>query len=412
MSDEPSAIEIFALFTTCETAAEVLALKLASPLYVAVMEWVATDSDEVASVATPPESVLVASAVPPSKKVTVPVGVPTPDVVVAVKVTEVPNVDGFNDEPNAIVTFALFTTCDIAAEVDALKLVSPLYIAVMEWVATDSDEVASVATPLVMVLVAIDTPPSLKVTVPDGVPTPDVVVAVKVTEVPNVDGFNEEPSAMATFALLTVCDNAAEVLALKLVSPLYTAVMEWVVTDNDEVAKVATPPVIVLVASVVPPSLKVTVPVGVPAPEVVVAVKVTDCPKFDGFNDEPSAIATFALLTVNVCAVDVPPPGVGLNAVILNVPTVVRSDAGMVACKVVALSTVVTRSLPLNCNTVLPVMKFVPVAYIVNPDPLTVADVGEMLVNVGVGYFAVNVGCEAILVSAPESSNRDVVVAV
>ena len=90
--------------------------------------------------------------------------------------------------------------------------------------------------------------------------------------------MSDEPSAIEIFALFTTCETAAEVLALKLVSPLYTAVMEWVVTDNDEVAKVATPPVIVLVASVVPPSLKVTVPVGVPAPEVVVAVKVTVSP--------------------------------------------------------------------------------------------------------------------------------------
>ena len=40
--------------------------------------------------------------------------------------------------------------------------------------------------------------------------------------------------------------------------------------------KVATPPDKVLVPSVVAPSLNVTVPVGVPADPVTVAVKVTD----------------------------------------------------------------------------------------------------------------------------------------
>ena len=120
----------------------------------------------------------------------------------------------------AMVGTGLLTVCERAAEVLALKFVSPLYVAVIECVAADSALVEYVATPLVMVLVAKAAAPSKKVTVPDGVPTPDVVVAVKVTEVPNIDGFNEEPSAMATFALLTVCERAAEVLALKVASPL------------------------------------------------------------------------------------------------------------------------------------------------------------------------------------------------
>src|SRR2546425_167961 len=35
------------------------------------------------------------------------------------------------------------------------------------------------------------------------------------------------------------------------------------------------------------------------------------------------------LLTVNVCALEVPPPGVGFVTVMLNVPAVVRSLAGI-----------------------------------------------------------------------------------
>jgi len=45
------------------------------------------------------------------------------------------------------------------------------------------------------------------------------------------------------------------------------------------------------VPSVVAPSLKVTLPVGVPAAvEVTVAVKVTDWPLADGFTEEVSAV--------------------------------------------------------------------------------------------------------------------------
>jgi hypothetical protein len=38
------------------------------------------------------------------------------------------------------------------------------------------------------------------------------------------------------------------------------------------------------------PSLNVTVPVGVPEPEEIVAVNVTDCPKLDGFKEEASEV--------------------------------------------------------------------------------------------------------------------------
>ena len=39
------------------------------------------------------------------------------------------------------------------------------------------------------------------------------------------------------------------------------------------------------------PERKLTLPVGVPAePDVIVAVKVTDCPSVEGFGDEASAV--------------------------------------------------------------------------------------------------------------------------
>ena len=58
---------------------------------------------------------------------------------------------------------------------------------------------------------------------------------------------------------------------------------------------------------VVGPSLKVTLPVGVPAPgatALTFAVKVTDCPTIAGFFDDVSVVAVDAAFTVS------PPPNV------------------------------------------------------------------------------------------------------
>ena len=72
-----------------------------------------------------------------------------------------------------------------------------------------------------------------------------------------------------------------------------------------DVESVATPPDSVPVPRVAVPSLNVTVPVGVPVPEVTVAVNVTDCPNVLGFADDVSAVVVHAALTVCVTAVDV-----------------------------------------------------------------------------------------------------------
>ena len=52
---------------------------------------------------------------------------------------------------------------------------------------------------------------------------------------------------------------------------------------------------VVVGASHVPPSMKLTFPVGVPLPLVTVAVKVTDCPNADGFGE------ALTLVVVVVC---------------------------------------------------------------------------------------------------------------
>ena len=87
-----------------------------------------TDSDEVANVALPELKLAVPSVAAPSRKVTVPVGVPVPGataLTVAVKVTDCPNTDGFTDEVTVVELLALFTVCGMAAEVLELKLASP-----------------------------------------------------------------------------------------------------------------------------------------------------------------------------------------------------------------------------------------------------------------------------------------------
>ncbi|KKU66135.1 MAG: hypothetical protein UX90_C0001G0194 [Candidatus Wolfebacteria bacterium GW2011_GWD2_47_17] len=117
------------------------------------------------------------------------------------------------------------------------------------------------------------------------------------------------------------------------------------------------------------------------------------------------------LRTTKLCPLEVPPPGVGLKTVIVEVPAVVRSDDGTVISNVVELMNEVIRSESFQRAT----------EDATNPEPVKVTvvvplctsvDVGLMAVNTGVGFFTVIVGCDAMFVSAPESSKRDVVVAV
>ena len=93
------------------------------------------------------------------------------------------------------------------------------------------------AEPAASVLVANELVPSLNVTVPVGVPAPGntaLTVAVRTTAWPNTEGLAEEASTVALLALFTVWVKVDDVLVLKLVSPLYTAVSEWFVMVNVE----------------------------------------------------------------------------------------------------------------------------------------------------------------------------------
>jgi hypothetical protein len=65
-------------------------------------------------------------------------------------------------------------------------------------------------------------------------------------------------------------------------------------------ADVAEPELKVTVPSEVTPSKNSTVPVAVPAPGetgLIAAVKVTDCPKTEGFAEDVNAVVVLALLT-------------------------------------------------------------------------------------------------------------------
>ncbi len=79
------------------------------------------------------------------------------------------------------------------------------------------------AWPEARVLVASEVAPSLKVTVPLGVPLAGgtaLTVAVKATDCPNTDGLVPETSAVVVLILLTIWLKIEEVLERKLPSPL------------------------------------------------------------------------------------------------------------------------------------------------------------------------------------------------
>lgn len=120
--------------------------------------------------------------------------------------------------------------------------------------------------------------PSRKLTEPVGVPVIDEVIdAVSFRLRPSVrldaEGVSVVVDAGAAF---TVTASEEDVDPAKLLSPEYVAVMGWEPTVSVEVLKVAVPELIVPVPIVVPLSLKVTEPDGVPlAVEETVAVNFT-----------------------------------------------------------------------------------------------------------------------------------------
>jgi len=97
-----------------------------------------------------------------------------------------------------------------------------------------------------------------------------------------------------------------------------------------------------------------------------------------------------ALLTVNVWALDVPPPGVGFTTVIANVPAVVMSDDGIEAVTLEDETNDVARGDPSKLTTE-DAVKPVPVTVIVKVEAPTAFELGEMSDVVGAGLLTVKV---------------------
>src|SRR5262245_15098968 len=113
----------------------------------------------------------------------------------------------------------------------------------MGWLPTARGLVVKVATPPLSVPVPMGEPLSWQVTVAPGVPEPGrwaLTVAVKVTDCPSVDGLPDVTTAVVVLSWLIVCVTAPLAgLAWKLLSPWYTAVIEWLPSDSPLVLKVA-----------------------------------------------------------------------------------------------------------------------------------------------------------------------------
>ena len=173
---------------------EVLAVKVASPSYCAVMECEPMPSEEILSVAWPELfNVPLPSSKLPSKNVAIPVGVPAAVVVtVAVNVTDWPRgeVLPLEEEFSAVTVAlvpALLTVCMNVAEELGAKAVSPSYCAVRRCDPIAREDRTRVPCPLEFnVPVPIETPLSKNVTFPVGitVPEPCATAAVSVTDWP------------------------------------------------------------------------------------------------------------------------------------------------------------------------------------------------------------------------------------
>lgn len=160
----------------------------------------------------------------PFLKVTMPVGTPLPGAVAvttAVNVTGWLNTDGLADELTVVEVEALFTTCAAAFPLLFAHPVAPVKAAVMVWLATLNAFVLNEAwpEPSTGTLDARTVAPSEKVTVPTGTPPPEVVVEVKVTDWPKIEGFGDELAVVVVgvFPLWTTC-TALPLLAAKFVS--------------------------------------------------------------------------------------------------------------------------------------------------------------------------------------------------
>jgi len=141
----------------------------------------------------------------------------------------------------------------------------------------------------------------MNLTFPVGGTLPKVVtVAVHVTFWPKMEGFRLETSVVAVANWLLVstdCRSPGDVLAAKLASPLYNAVIVKMPAGSHEVAIEAAPEFSLAVPRTFELLKNVTVsPLGgVPPVELTVAVKVTACPWIEGFRLDTTAVEVEAI---------------------------------------------------------------------------------------------------------------------
>src|SRR6267143_5645078 len=124
-------------------------------------------------------------------------------------------------------------------------------------------------------------------------------------------------------------------------------------------------------------------------------VRVKSAPPKSVLDGDSEEIVGTALLIANVCAAEVPPPGVEVTTVTEAVPVVAMSAAVIVAVSWMALTNVVVRAAPFHC-TVLPLTKPLPLTVSVKAAPPAVALVGDTDVSVGAGLFSEN-ACAAVV---------------
>ena len=157
-------------------------------------------------------------------------------------------------------------------------------------------------TPLVMVLPSAHVPPVGRIAELVSVNVP---VATNCSVPPTkIEGF-AGVTAIETSGLFTTWIRKGEVLVWKLVSPLYTAVttcspgVRVVVVGLVAVA----PDKLTREPKFTPSTTNCTVPVGVPAADETVAVKLTEPPKVDGLADETTTTdAVAGVITIVVMA--------------------------------------------------------------------------------------------------------------
>jgi hypothetical protein len=101
-------------------------------------------------------------------------------------------------------------------------------------------------------------------------------------------------------------------------------------------------------------------------------------------------VITGGAAIVNVCAFEVPPPGVGFTTVIAAVPAVATREAGTAAVSCVEETNVVVSAVPFHLTVEVETNR-VPFTVNVNPLPPAMAQVGLIEVVVGTGLLIVKV---------------------